>query len=135
MGINPVICSVLEVLTDLGTRKLKSSVQDNLVLTEEGEQKIKDTVKPSEPAELWVDLRRQHVQLTNPAYKTNLVERTWTVLNNNQIHKIYQAYVDEHVRKQLEGMLTGQVQGWGSADRDNLFTKTGGEKFASDSWH
>ena len=32
--VNPVICSVLEVLTDLGTRKLKSSVQDNLVLTE-----------------------------------------------------------------------------------------------------
>ena len=32
--VNPVVCALLEVLTDLGTRKTDSTVEDNLILTE-----------------------------------------------------------------------------------------------------
>ena len=42
--------------------------------------------------------------------------------------------IDETVRKQLENLLTGETQGWGSAEKD-LFSQSGGERLTSDAWH
>ena len=63
--MNPIICSIVEVLSDIGIRKVDSTVEDNLILTSEEKNKITSKVHPAEPAELWVDLRKQRVQLTN----------------------------------------------------------------------
>ena len=63
--MNPIICSIVEVLSDIGIRKVGSQVEDNLILTADERTKITSKSHPSEPAELWIDLRKQRVQLTN----------------------------------------------------------------------
>ena len=63
--MNPIICSIVEVLSDIGIRKNGSAIEDNLILTDEEKTKITSKSHPGEPAELWIDVRKQRVQLTN----------------------------------------------------------------------
>jgi len=43
--------------------------------------------------------------------------------------------IDVKVREQLENLLEGKTEGWGSADKGELFVKSGGERIATDAWH
>ena len=63
--MNPIICSIVEVLSDIGIRKNGTLIEDNLILTDEEKTKITSKSHPAEPAELWIDVRKQRVQLTN----------------------------------------------------------------------
>ena len=63
--MNPIICSIVEVLSDIGIRKNGPVIEDNLILTDEEKTKITSKSHPAEPAELWIDVRKQRVQLTN----------------------------------------------------------------------
>ena len=50
--MNPIICSIVEVLSDIGIRKVGSQVEDNLILTADERTKITSKSHPAEPAEL-----------------------------------------------------------------------------------
>jgi len=135
--MNPIICSIVEVLSDIGIRKVGSQVEDNLILTADERTKITSKSHPAEPAELWIDLRKQRVQLTNSAYTANLVQLICELLSEETMGQAYRATVDSAVRTQLENLLTGTTEGWGTSDtgKDKLFTQTGGERLTTDSWH
>ena len=128
----PIICASLEVLSDLGTRQ-SPQVEDNLVLTSDETKSLCEKNEPNEPSELWIDIWRRKTQLKNIAYQQNLVESITNVLKDQNNIVLYQM-IDETVRKQLENLLTGETQGWGSAEKD-LFSQSGGERLTSDAWH
>lgn len=130
----PIVCAALEVLSDLGTRRTNEKIEDNLVLTSSERTELQDKNTPSEPSELWVDIWRRKTQLQSIAYNVNLVKRIITVLEPFKSTALYQG-IDESVRKQLENLLDGKTEGWGSADRDDIFIKSGGERLATDAWH
>lgn len=125
----PTVCASLEVLSDLGIRKEK--LEDNMVFENTERQELKWKSTPSEPAELWIDIRRRKVQLTNRAYNENLVARVTEFVKMSP--EMYNS-IDENVRTQLENLLTGKVEGWGTCEKDDLFTVSGGEKFSGDTW-
>lgn len=136
--VNSIVCSVVEVLSDLGVRTELDGVtlpepEDNLRLTGKEIEKIIQRSKPEEPAELWIDLRKQRVQITNLAYSENLISRIRMVIGLFQA--VYTSKVDEKVREQLEFLVSGKSTGWGCADKDKIFTQSGGERLATDSWH
>ena len=49
------------------------------------------------------------------------------MLHDAQLSQIYQNYVDQSVRQQLENLLTGTTEGWGTSDtgKDKLFKSRG----------
>lgn len=128
----PVICASLEVLSDLGTRK-SPQVEDNLVLTQEEITKLREKNEPNEPSELWIDIWRRKTQLKNIAYERNLVDSITCILKDHNYMVLY-GMIEESVRKQLENLLSGETQGWGSAEKD-IFSKSGGDRITTDAWH
>ena len=124
--------SDLGVRTEATGQKLAQN-EDNLRLTESERNGIIEKTKPNEPSELWIDLRRQKVQLTNLAYSENLILRIHAILGKYQ--NSYMNQVDENVRNQLEKLVSGETTGWGNADKDKIFVQSGGERLATDSWH
>lgn len=121
-------------MSDLGTRKETGGVADNLLLTDAEKVQLESKNNPAEPAELWIDIWRSKTQMKNLAYTLNLVEIIIKVLTQFQASGVYQT-IEQTVRKQLENLLEGKTEGWGSADKEELFTKSGGEKFSTDAWH
>ena len=67
----------------------------------------------SEPAELWVDIRRRKSQIDSMAYNVNLIETINAVLQPYISTPLYTA-IDEKVRNQLTDLLQGQTIGWGT---------------------
>merc|ERR1712176_182900 len=116
----PIVCAALEILSDLGTRKSEGKTEDNLVLTKGGRKELLEKNSPSEPAELWVDIRRRKSQIDSMAYNVNLIETINAVLQPYMSTPLYSA-IDEKVRNQLTDLLQGQTIGWGTADKDHLF--------------
>ena len=49
------------------------------------------------------------------------------MLHDAQLSQIYQNCVDQSVRQQLENLLTGTTEGWGTSDtgKDKLFKSRG----------
>lgn len=125
----PIVCASLEVLSDLGIRREK--LEDNMVFDDSERKELECKSKPSEPAELWIDIRRRKVQLTNRAYTENLIARVTEFIKMSP--EMYNS-IDENVRTQLENLITGKVEGWGTCEKDDLFTTSGGEKFSGDTW-